>query len=63
MLGQEREHAPLRDQVTHHLPGVPQLPIRTLHTLHMKIIPSQATAARQARRHLARLFIRPLGAR
>ena len=40
MIGQKPEHAPHRDQVTHHLRGVPQLSVRPLHTLHQKIIPS-----------------------
>ena len=47
MSTQKREHPIRRDQMTHHLRGVPQLPLRALHTLHPKIIPDRRTRAKR----------------
>jgi hypothetical protein len=62
MLGQEREHAARRNQVPDHLGGVPQLPLRPLHTLHKKIIPGERTQAHRHTAHPTGFFSAVLGA-
>ena len=57
--GQEREHAPRRDQMPDQRPRIQQLPIRPLFALHETIIPDDRTHCRQIRAAIRPLYSEP----